>query len=50
MVIQTFKIKPSFSENIRVVSFIERPFKMMMNAFYFILRAFFVLEIFKFLS
>ena len=30
--------------------FIENPFKMMKNAFYFILKALFVLKIFKFLS
>ena len=32
------------------IYFIESPLKMMKNAFYFILKAFFVLKIFKFLS
>ena len=36
--------------NICVARFIESPLKMMKNAFYFILKAFFVLKIFKFLS
>ena len=39
----------SFKKNC-VICFIERPLKMMKNAFYFILKAFFVLKIFKFLS
>ena len=33
-----------------VICFIESPLKMMKNAFYFILKALFVLKIFKFLS
>ena len=33
-----------------VIYFIESPLKMMKNAFYFILKALFVLKIFKFLS
>ena len=50
MVIQTLKIGLSPSENIWVPRFIESPLKMMKNAFYFILKALFVLKIFKFLS
>ena len=38
------------SRKICVICFIERPLKMMKNAFYFILNALFVLKIFKFLS
>ena len=34
----------------KFICFIESPFKMMKNAFYFILNALFVLKIFKFLS
>ena len=33
-----------------VICFIESPLKMMENAFYFILKALFVLKMFKFLS
>ena len=33
-----------------IICFIESPLKMTKNAFYFILKALFVLEIFKFLS
>ena len=33
-----------------VISLIESPLKMMENAFYFILKAFFILKIIKFLS
>ena len=33
-----------------VICFIESPLKMVKNAFYFILKALFVLKIFKFLS
>ena len=33
-----------------LLNFIESPLKMMKNAFYFILKAIFVLKIFKFLS
>ena len=50
MVIQTLKIGLSPSENIWVPRFIESPLKMMKNAFYFILKAFFVLKTFKVLS
>ena len=38
------------SKKICVICLIESPLKMMKNAFYFILKAFFVLKIFKFLS
>ena len=34
----------------RVIYFIETPLKMLKNAFYFTLKALFVLKIFKFLS
>ena len=34
----------------RVIYFIESPLKMLKNAFYFTLKALFVLKIFKFLS
>ena len=33
-----------------IICFIESPLKMMKNAFYFILKALFILKIFKFLS
>ena len=48
MVIQTLKVELSASEKNCMVCFIENPLKMMKNAFYFILKAFFVLKIFKF--
>ena len=38
------------SKNICVICLIESSLKMMKNAFYFILKALFVLKIFKFLS
>ena len=46
------RIKVGFSPSKKnsVVCFIENPFKMMKNAFYFILKALFVLKIFQFLS
>ena len=44
------KVGISPSKNICVICFIESPFKMVKNAFYFILKALFVLKIFKFLS
>ena len=44
------KVGLSSSEKILVICFIESPLKMIKNAFYFILKAFFVLKIFKFLS
>ena len=50
MVIKTLKIGLSPSENICVARFIESPLKIMKNAFYFMLKAFFVLKIFKVLS
>ena len=50
---QKFKyLKVGFtpSEKVCVICFIKGPLKMMKNAFYFILKALFVLKIFKFLS
>ena len=44
-----FKVGPSPSKKICVSCLIENPSKMMRNAFYFILKAIFVLKIFKFL-
>ena len=44
-----FKVGLSPSKKIDIC-LIESPFKMMKNAFYFILKALFVLKIFKFLS
>ena len=44
------KVGLSPSKKICVNWFIESPLKMMKNAFYFILKALFVLKIFKFLS
>ena len=45
----TFKVRPSPSKKI-VICFIESPLKMNDDFFYFILKALFVLKIFKFLS
>ena len=45
-----FKVGLSPSEKMCVVFFIESPLKMMKNAFHFILKALFILKIFKFLS
>ena len=45
-----FKVGLSPTKNICVICLIESPLKMMKNAFYFILKALFVLKIFKFLS
>ena len=50
MVIQTLKVGLIPSENIWMVCFIESPLKMMKNAFYFTIKAIFILKIFKFLS
>ena len=47
---EPFKIELSPSEKFYVNCFIESPLKMMKNAFYFILKALFVLKIYKFLS
>ena len=44
------KVGLSPSKEICVICLIESPLKMMKNAFYFILKALFVLKIFKFLS
>ena len=44
------KVGLSPSKKDCVISLIESPLKMMKNAFYFILKALFVLKIFKFLS
>ena len=45
-----FKVGLSPSKKDCVIYLIESPLKMMKNAFYFILKALFVLKIFKFLS
>ena len=45
-----FKVRLSHSKKNCFICFNESPLEMMKNAFYFILKAFFVLEIFKFLS
>ena len=44
------KVGISSSKKICVICLIESPLKMMKNAFYFILKALFILKIFKFLS
>ena len=49
-IVSTVKVGLSPSKKICVICLIESPFKMMKNAFYFILIALFVLKIFKFLS
>ena len=48
--VSKFKVRLSPSEKICVVCFIESPLKMIKIAFYFILKAVFILKIFKFLS
>ena len=50
MVIQTLKVGLSPSGKKCILCFIESPLKVMRNTFYFILKALFVLKIFKFLS
>ena len=45
-----FKVGLSPSKKICVICLIESPLKMMRNAFYFMLKALFVIKIFKFLS
>ena len=45
-----FKVKLPPSKKIYVIFLIESPLKMMKNAFYFNLKALFILKIFKFLS
>ena len=50
MLINSFKVELSPSKKICVICLIESPLEMMKNAFYFILKALFVLKIFKFLS
>ena len=44
------KVRLSSFKKVGFICFIENPLKMMKNSFYFILKASFVLEIFKFLS
>ena len=44
------KVGLSPSKKICVICLIENPLKKMKNAFYFILKALFVLKLFKFLS
>ena len=50
MVTKTLIVGLSPSEKIYVVCIIERSLKMMKNVFYFIVKALFVLKVFKFLS
>ena len=45
-----FKVGLSPSKKIFFICFNDSPWKMMKNAFYFILKALFVLKVFKFLS
>ena len=45
-----FKVRLLPSKKICVICVIESPLKVMKNAFYFILKAIFVLKIFKFLT
>ena len=47
---ETFKVGFSLSKKVTFVSFHESPLKMMKNAFYFMLKELFLLEIFTFLS
>ena len=42
-------MKVGLSKKVYVISLFESPLKMIKNAFYFILKALFVLKIFKFL-
>ena len=44
-----FKVGPSPSKENCVICLTESPLKMMKNVFYFVLKAFFILKIFKFL-
>ena len=44
------KVGLSPSKKICVICLIESPLKMMKNAFYFVLKALFVLKVFKFMS
>ena len=48
--LELLKVGLSPSKNICIVCLIESPLQVMKNAFYFILKAFFVLKIFTFLS
>ena len=47
---RVIKVRLSPSKKNCAICFIESPLKMMKNAFYFILKAPFILKIFKFLS
>ena len=47
---KSFKVGLSPSKKMCVICFIESPVKMIKNVFYFILKTFFILKIFKFLS
>ena len=44
------KVKPIPSKNFLCICMIENPLKVIKNAFYFIVKALFVLKIFKFFS
>ena len=48
--LKSLKVGLSSSKNICVIDVTESPLKMMKNVFYFILKALFVLKLFKFLS
>ena len=50
LTLSEFKVRLPPSKKICVICLIESPLKMLKNAFYFILKALFVLKIFKFLS
>ena len=50
LTLRAFKVGLSPSKKVCVICLIESPLKLMKNAFYFILKALFVLKIFKFLS
>ena len=46
--VSSLKSDPHLPEKIWIICFIDSPLKMMKNAFYFILKALFVLKIFRF--
>ena len=50
LILNEFKVGLSPSPKIYIICLIESPLKMMKNAFYFILKALFILKIFEFLS
>ena len=50
MISRSIKVGLATSKKVCVICFIENPFKMMKMAFYFMLKAIFVLKIFHFMS